>query len=72
MLGSNARFGALVQQDALRADRIHLHDAHLYCYQLHDEWFIDLCDPFGNVKYEFTYAIFVAVLKWAFENDDKK
>ncbi len=55
--------------NALRAD-IHLYDAHLYCYQLHDEWFIDLCDPF--VKYEFTYAIFVAVLKWAFENDDRK
>ena len=34
-----------------------------------DLWFIDLRDPFGNVNCEFTYAIIVAVLKWAFECD---
>ena len=70
MLGPNARFDAIDQQDAFRADHIHLDDAHLYCYQLNDEWFMDLRDPFGNVKSEFTYAIIVAVLKWAFENDE--
>ena len=31
--------------------------------------FIDLRDPFGNIKSEYTYAIVVAVLKWAFECD---
>jgi hypothetical protein len=69
LLGPRARFDAIDQQDAFRADHIHLDDAHLYCYQLEGEWFIDLRDPFGNVKSEFTYAIIVAVLKWAFEND---
>ena len=41
----------------------------MYCYVVDDEWFIDLRDPFGNVKSEFTYAIIVAVCKWAFECD---
>ena len=70
-LGPGARFNAIDQQDAFRADHINLADAHLYCYQLVKEWFIDLRDPFGNVKSEYTYAIIVAVLKWAFGNDEK-
>jgi hypothetical protein len=69
-LGPNARFSAIDQQDAFRADHIHLDDAHLYCYQIADEWFIDLRDPFGNVKSEYAYAIIVAVLKWAFESNE--
>ena len=56
---------------AFRADHINLADAHLYCYHLLKEWFIDLRDPFGNIKSEYTYAIIVAVLKWAFGNDVK-
>ena len=70
-LGPNARFSAIDQQDAFRADHIHLDDAHLYCYQLAEEWFIDLRDPFGNIKSEYAYAIIVAVLKWAFECNEK-
>jgi hypothetical protein len=69
-LGPNARFSAIDQQDAFRADHIHLDDAHLYCYQLADEWFVDLRDPFGNIKSEYAYAIIVAVLKWAFESNE--
>jgi hypothetical protein len=69
-LGPNARFSAIDQQDAFRADLIHLDDAHLYCYQIAHEWFIDLRDPFGNVKSEYAYAILVAVLKWAFEQQE--
>ena len=68
-LGPNARFDAIDQEDAFRADHINLADAHLYCYQVGDLWFIDLRDPFGNVKSEYTYAIIVAVIKWAFECD---
>ena len=68
-LGANARFDAIDQEDAFRADHINLEDAHLYCYQVGGDWFIDLRDPFGNVKSEYTYAIIVAVLKWAFECD---
>lgn len=70
-LGPGARFSAIDQQDAFRADHINLADAHLYCYQVEREWFIDLRDPFGNVKSEYAYAIIVAVLKWAFEGDCK-
>ena len=68
-LGPRARFDAIDQEDAFRADQINLVDAHLYCYQVGDLWFIDLRDPFGNVKSEYTYAIIVAVIKWAFECD---
>ena len=68
-LGPKARFDAIDQEDAFRADHINLEDARLYCYVVGDEWFIDLRDPFGNVKSEFTYAIIVAVCKWAFECD---
>jgi hypothetical protein len=70
-LGPGARFSAIDQQDAFRADHINLADAHLYCYQVEREWFIDLRNPFGNVKSEYAYAIIVAVLKWAFEGDCK-
>ena len=70
-MGPRARFNAIDQQDAFRADHIRLEDAHLYCYQVGEEWFIDLRDPFGNIKSEYTYAIVVAVLKWAFECDRK-
>ena len=70
-MGPQARFNAIDQQDAFRADHIRLEDAHLYCYQVGMEWFIDLRDPFGNIKSEYTYAIVVAVLKWAFECDRK-
>jgi hypothetical protein len=66
-LGANARFSAIDQQDAFRADHVNLADAHLYCYQVGKEWYIDLRDPFGNIKSEYAYAIIVAVLKWAFE-----
>ena len=69
-MGPQARFNAIDQQDAFRADHIRLEDAHLYCYQVGSEWFIDLRDPFGNIKSEYTYAIIVAVLKWAFECDN--
>lgn len=69
LLGPNARFDAIDQHDAFRANHINLDDAHLYCYQVGREWFVDLRDPFGNVKSEYTYAIVVAVLKWAFECD---
>ena len=69
-LGPGARFSAIDQQDAFRADHINLADAHLYCYQVLQEWFIDLRDPFGNVKSEYTYAIIVAVLKWALEGNE--
>jgi len=55
----------------LRADHINLAYAHFYCYQLLKEWFIDLRDPFGNIKSEYTYATIVAVLKWAFNDDCK-
>jgi len=68
-MGHQAIFNAIDQQDAFRADHIRLEDAHLYCYQVGTEWFIDLRDPFGNIKSEYTYAIVVAVLKWAFECD---
>ena len=68
-LGPGARFNAIDQQDAFRADHINLADAHLYCYLVEQEWFIDLRDPFGNVKSEYAYAVIVAVLKWAFEGD---
>ena len=68
-LGPNARFDAIDQEDAFRADHINLSDAHLYCYLVGKEWFIDLRDPFGNIKSEYTYAVVVAVLKWAFECD---
>ena len=68
-LGPGARFNAIDQQDAFRADHINLADAHLYCYQVEREWFIDLRDPFGNVKSEYSYAVIVAVLKYAFEGD---
>jgi hypothetical protein len=68
-LGPNARFDAIDQEDAFRANHINLQDAHLYCYHVDGEWFVDLRDPFGNVKSEYTYAIVVAVLKWAFECD---
>ena len=68
-LGVNARFDAIDQEDAFRADHINLEDARLYCYQVGGDWFIDLRDPFGNVKSEYTYASIVAVLKWAFECD---
>ena len=68
-MGPQAIFNAIDQQDAFRADHIRLEDAHLYCYQVGAEWFIDLRDPFGNIKSEYTYAIIVAVLKWAFECD---
>ena len=71
LLGPNARFDAIDQKDAFRADHINLADAHLYCYQVEKEWFIDLRDPFGNVKSEYTYATIVAVLKWALECDSK-
>jgi hypothetical protein len=70
-MGPNARFDAIDQEDAFRADHINLDDAHLYCYQVGDLWFIDLRDPFGNVKSEYTYAIIVAVIKWAFECGQK-
>ena len=66
-MGHQAIFSAIDQKDAFRADHIRLEDAHLYCYQVGSEWFIDLRDPFGNIKSEYTYAIVVAVLKWAFE-----
>jgi hypothetical protein len=66
-LGPKARFSAIDQQDAFRADHINLADAHLYCYQVGNEWYIDLRDPFGNIKSEYAYATIVAVLKWAFE-----
>jgi hypothetical protein len=68
-LGPGARFNAIDQQDAFRADHINLADAHLYCYQVEREWFIDLRDPFGNIKSEYSYAVIVAVLKYAFEGD---
>ena len=68
-MGQQAIFNAIDQQDAFRADHIRLDDAHLYCYQVGPEWFIDLRDPFGNIKSEYTYALVVAVLKWAFECD---
>ncbi len=68
-MGPQARFSAIDQEDAFRADHIRLEDAHLYCYQVGSEWFVDLRDPFGNIKSEYTYAIVVAVLKWAFECD---
>ena len=70
-MGPNARFDAIDQEDAFRADHINLDDAHLYCYQVGELWFIDLRDPFGNVKSEYTYAIIVAVVKWAFECGQK-
>ena len=69
LLGPNARFDAIDQEDAFRADHINLEDAHLYCYQVGNEWFIDLRDPFGNIKSEYTYALVVAVLKFGFECD---
>ena len=68
-LGTNARFYAIDQEDAFRADQINLNDAHLYCYQVGVDWFIDLRDPFGNIKSEYTYAIIVAVLKYALSCD---
>lgn len=70
-LGPGARFNAIDQQDAFRADHINLDDAHLYCYQVGSDWFIDLRDPFGNVKSEYAYAVIVAVLKWTFEGDSQ-
>ena len=70
-LGPGARFNAIDQQDAFRADHVNLADAHLYCYQVAGEWFVDLRDPFGNVKSEYTYAIIVAVLKWSFEGNEE-
>jgi len=68
-MGQQAIFNAIDQQDAFRNDHIRLEDAHLYCYQVGLAWFIDLRDPFGNIKSEYTYAVVVAVLKWAFECD---
>jgi hypothetical protein len=68
-LGPHARFDAIDQEDAFRADHINLEDAHLYCYLVGQEWFVDLRDPFGNIKSEYTYAVVVAVLKFGFECD---
>ena len=71
-MGHQAIFNAIDQQNAFRADHIRLEDAHLYCYQVGPEWFIDhvdLRDPIGTINSEYTYAIVVAVLKWAFECD---
>jgi hypothetical protein len=68
-LGPNARFDAIDQEDAFRANHINLQDAHLYCYKVREEWFADLCDPFGNTKSEYNYAGTVAVVKWGFECD---
>ena len=70
-MGPNVRFDAIDQEDAFRADHINLEDAHLYCYQIGDLWFVDLRDPFGNVKSEYTYAIIVAVIKWALQCDER-
>ena len=70
-MGPKARFDAIDQQDAFRANAVNLDDAHLYCYQVGPEWFVDLRDPFGNVKSEYTFAIIVAILKWGFECDSE-
>jgi hypothetical protein len=69
LLGPGAQFNAIDQEDAFRANHINLEDAHLYCYQVDRAWFVDLRDPFGNVKSEWAYAIIVAVLKWAFQGN---
>ena len=69
-MGHQAIFNAIDQQGAFRADHIRLEDARLYCYQFGPEWFIDhvdLRDPIGNIKSAYSYAIVVAVLKWALE-----
>ena len=68
-LGPGSQFSAIDQEDAFRANSIDLQDAHLYCYQVGAQWFVDLRDPFGNVESEWTYAVIVAVIKWALQGD---
>ncbi len=46
-------------KDAFRAYHINLVML-TYCYQVRDEWCIDLRDPFGNVMSEYTYATIVS------------
>jgi hypothetical protein len=49
-LGPYARFDVIDQENVFRADHINLDDAHLYCYQASDLWFIDIRDPVGDAK----------------------
>ena len=69
LLGPASQFCAIDQEDAFRANSIDLQDAHLYCYQVGPQWFVDLRDPFGNVESEWTYAVIVAIIKWALQGD---
>ena len=59
VLVANARCDAIDQKDAFRAYHINLVML-TYCYQVRDEWCIDLRDPFGNVMSEYTYATIVS------------
>lgn len=63
--GPRPRFRAIDHRKAFRANRVNTVDLHLSCYQLGDEWWVDLFNSFGNVPAEWSYDCIGEVIRWA-------
>ncbi len=63
-LGPTPQMSGIDHHDAFRTSRTNVVDLHLFCYHIPPDWFVDLCNCFGCVTFEWSYGCIGAILHW--------